>query len=358
MLRIALRETKITKFFIIFASLGLSVLFGIVFVLSNFNFQMTTSYWGRYEQGKPVVLESNNAKMFDYSLDGLFVYGRTKGLTYDVTLEYSGETIEIPSHWGGLCIYSVNESIDVVPNMLYGDSFSLSENAIWVTETLFTNCGCSLGSEIKLNDQMYYVAGVFENGNTSTYYSGEVSFIIYVDKQIAHKPDSLVVVVDEPIKLTELAKIDNGEIFNDREGVLELCRGYNTLHIGMVFITYVLGALLLILLISIVRIYLFKRQEFIRILHRNGISTTKLITILMLFFSIIAILACSLAIIWSCIFNSLIISWADNILHIIIEKPNYVIQWLLGFTISLIIVALTLPFLLKKRCYEWEVANQ
>ncbi|MBE5733169.1 MAG: hypothetical protein E7353_09120 [Clostridiales bacterium] len=358
MLRIALRETKINKFFIIFASLGLSVLFGIVFVLSNFNSQMNTSYWGRYEQGKTIALESTNAKMFDYSLDGLFVYGRTKGLTYDTTLEYDSEIIKIPSYWGGLCIYSVNESIDVVPNLLYGDSFSLSEHAIWVTEALYTNLGCSLGSEIKLNDQMYYVAGVFENDNTPTYYSGEVSFFIYSNKQKVQKPDSLVVVVAEPMQLTELAKIDNGEIFNDRDGILELCRGYNTLHIGMVFITCVLGALLLILLISIVRIYLFKRQEFIRILHRNGISTTKLITILMLFFSIIAILACSLAIIWSCIFNSLIISWADSILHIIIEKPNYVIQWLLGFSFSLIIVALTLPFLLKKKYYEWEVANQ
>ncbi len=358
MLRIALRETKINKFFVIFASLGLSVLFGIVFVLSNFNLQMSTSYWGRYDKGKHISLESTKTDLFDYSLEGLFVYGRTKGLTYDTTLEYDSNIIEIPSYLGGICIYSMNESVDVVPNLLYGDSFSLTEHNIWVTETLYSDLGCSLGSEIKLNNQMYYVAGVFENNNTQTYYNGEVSFFICGDTQKVNTIDSLVVVVTDPVQLTELAKIDNGEIFNDKEGILELCRGYNTMHIGMVFITYVLSALLLILFVSIIRIYLFKRQEFIRILHRNGISTIKLITFLMLIFSIISVLACSMAMVWGCMFNSLIISWADSILHIIIEKPNYIIQWLLGIAFSFIVIGLCLPFLLKKKHYEWETANQ
>ncbi len=82
MIRTALKEAKINKILIVFASLGLSVLLGIIFALSNFNLQMTGSYSERYNEEKYISLESNKIDLLSYSLEGFFVYGRAKGVTF------------------------------------------------------------------------------------------------------------------------------------------------------------------------------------------------------------------------------------------------------------------------------------
>lgn len=358
MIRIALREAKINKFLVVFSSLGLSVLFAIVFVLINFNSRISESYWGRYGKEKYISLEGNNVDLFNYSLEDLFVYGRIKGLTYDTTISYNSRETVIPSYRGGICIYSVNDSIDGVPNLLRGDSFSLTEQSIWLSETLCSYLGCSIGSSILLNGKTYFVKGVFEKGDASTYYEGEVSFVIHCDARKVETIDSLFVVVTDSAQLARLAKMGNGKIFDDKEGILELYRGYNTFRIGMLCITYVLIGLLFVVFVCVIRICLFKRREFVRVLWQNGITSFKSVILLLSVFAFISLLACSFAVAWECIFNSLVISWADNILHIKIEGPNCVVHWLIGIGISFSTIVLSLPFLPKTDYNKQEERNQ
>ncbi len=355
MLRIALREIRINIFFVIFSALGLSVLLGIIFVLFNFNAQLPSSYWGKYTQGGYISLKSNNADLLNYPTKNFLIYGRGKGLTYDVTLSYNDNVILLPDFFGGICVYSVNDGIESVPRLLSGEPFSLTGKGIWLSEKLFEELDCNTGSYVKLGSESYCVKGVFGEDGGTAYYEGSVSFFIgaHNDK----KPDSLFVAVSDADQLTKLAKIDDGKLFNDKEGVLELCRGYNALYIGLKFSSYVLVILLCVFFVGIIRMYLLKRQSFSGILYRSGTSSLKLSALTTSFFTFVSVSACVLAVIWSLTFNSLIFSWADNILNIKMSEPNYFLQWLFGTLLSFPIAGASLLILFRKTSYASEAVN-
>lgn len=357
MIRIALRETKINLFFFIFASLGLSVLFALIFVLLNFRLQVTDSYFDKYKDNY-LSLESNTTELLDYQIDNLFVFSRAEGLTYDTVISYQNKEINIPSYFGGICILSANDSINFFPNISNGEDFLQNTRFIWLSETLATELGCDIGSEIKLDNDIYYVKGLFDYNETPLFYESKASFFVYGESEKIKSTDIITAVISDPVQLMELAKIDGGKIFKDSDGVLELCRGFNALCVGIVFIICFLIVLLIVFFVSIIKIYLAKREEFIRILFRNGISNLKLVFTNALLFTIISVFACSLSILWGLIFNLIIISWASNIINITIYSPNYFLQWLLGMVCSLVVICTSLPLMLKKRLYKYEVSNQ
>lgn len=358
MINIVLKETKNNIFFIVFATFGISILFAIIFVLLNFRLQVSDSYWARYNSKGYVSLESNSNDILDFSNDNLFVYTRAKGLTYDTTISYQNNEIDLPSYLGGICIVSTNDNIEFFPNMLRGEEISLNERYIWLSEALSTLLGCDIGSELQLGNNDYYVKGIFDHNKTPNVYESLASFFVFCDNPKLEKEDTFTAVISDSDELMSIAKIDNGKIFKDSDGVLELCRGFNTLCIGTVIVICFLMVLLIIFFVSIVRIYLLKRENFIGILYRLGISDFKLLLIHIFVFAIVAFCACSLAMLWSVIFNAFIFNWADSILNITINSPNYFLQWIFGIVVSLILLYVTLPLMLKRRLYKREVSNQ
>lgn len=358
MINIALKETKNNIFFIVFAVLGLSILFAIIFVLLNFRLQVSDSYWARYDNKGYVSLESDSNEILNFSNDNLFVYTRAKGLTYDTVISYQNNEIDLPSYLGGICVVSTKENIVFFPNMLRGEEFSLNERYIWLSEALATLLGCDIGSELKLGNNVYYVKGIFDHNKPPTVYENMASFFVFCDNVTLEKGDTFTALVFEPDELMKIAKIDNGKIFKDNDGVLELCRGFNTLCIGTVFVICFLMLLLIIFFVSIIRVYLLKREDYIRILYRIGIGDFKLILTYILVFAIVTFCACSLAMLWNVIFNTFIFNWADIILNITINSPNYFLQWILGIVSSFALICIILPLILKRRLYKREVSNQ
>lgn len=358
MINIALKETKHNIFFIVFSIFGISILFAIIFVLLNFRLQVSDSYWTRYNSKGYVSLESDSNEILNFYNNNLFVYTRAKGLTYDTTISYQNNEINLPSYLGGICVVSTNENKDFFPNMLRGEDFSLNERYIWLSEALATLLGCDIGFELKLGNNVYCVKGIFDHNKTPIVYETLASFFVFCDNPKLGTGDTFTAVISDSNELMSIAKIDNGKIFKDSDGILELCRGFNTLCIGTVIVICFLIVLLLIFFVSIVRIYLLKRENFISILYGLGISYFKLFLINIIVFAIVTFCACSLAMLWSIIFNAFIFKWADDILNITINSPNYFLQWIFGIVTSLILLCVTLPLMLKRRLYKREVSNQ
>lgn len=356
MFHIAWKETRTNAFFLLFVSLGLSVLLGIVFALSSFSEQMPSSYLERFEDVEYVTLESSRREVLDAGIDGLFLYGKCTGVTYDVTVSFGEAEVEIPGYESGFCVYSVNDKLPVIQYLTEGTDFSETEDGIWLAEELREALGCEIGSEINLGVKKYTVSGVYDN--LPGYYSRGGAFVLYCSPQNAETVESLTAVVEDPKQLTALVKLDDGRMFEDEVGALELSRGYNLLCYGMDGITLFMAVLMAVFLVSMVRMYLMRRQEYFRILHRSGISAGRLGGFLFFLFAEVSVFSCALATIWNYAFYSLIDMWAKDFLHIILDSQAYLVQFLLGIALCCGIVILSLLFLLRRRSYRWEVANR
>lgn len=348
---LSVKELLKNKSYFAYFALGLALTLSVICVLVNYSRQVFDGFFTQFNNGGVLPLEMKEIPRESKSLEELPILAGGDGITYNTTVSYGENSVFLPSYEGGLCVMSDGDGYMVREFALltaFG-SVSFSDGSVFLGSELADKLGCQKGDVINIAGSEYKVRFI------APLFLDSYSFII-CDTQI--KADNYTVIIQNKEQLLDIVQYLNSENFTDKDGILALCDGYRGLKAGMSVVIAVLILVCALYVFIFIRMYLSRRDEFLRILFRTGMRKTQLFGCIGAVFAFLCFVGSAVGFVISILLDMLVEKWADELLEMHVDEVNYIAYFAVGFAVCVIITAVSLPINMLKMSSEGEVQNR
>lgn len=348
---LSFKELLKNKLFFSYFSLGLALLLAVICILVNYSEQVFDSFFTQFDNGGTLPLEMKEIPRESKFCEDLPIFAQGDGVTYNITASYDDNSVFLPSYRGGACVVSDGNGAMMGKLSLLSTfgSVSFKEGTVILSSELAEQLGCKSGDVIEIAGSEYEVKFV------APLYMGQYSFIIFDSQPAA---DEFTVIVSNKEQLLDVAQYLNSDNFTDKDGILALCDGYRGLKAGMSVVIIVLAAVCLLYIYVFIRMYLSRREEFVRILFRTGMRKTQLLGCLGAVFSLLCLIGSAVGLLLCVLLDILVEKWADELMGMYVDDANYIAYFAVAWAVCILVTAASVMINIIKTPSEGEVQNR
>ena len=348
---LSLKELLKNKLYFSYFSLGLALLLAVICVLVNYSEQVFDGFFTQFNDGGTLPLEMKEIPRESKFFGELPILAQGDGVTYNITVSCGDNSVFLPSYRGGLCVVADGKGV-MISKLAFLATFgsvAFREGTVILSSELAEQLGYDKGGVIEIAGSEYEVKFV------APLFMEQYSFITF-DSQTA--ADEFTVIVSNKEQLLDIAQYLNSDNFTDKDGILVLCDGYRGLKSGMNVIIVVLAVVCALYIFAFIRMYLSRREEFIRILFRTGMSKTQLFGCLGAVFSFLCLIGSAVGLLLCVSLDILVEKWANELLGMYVDDVNYLAYFAVGWAACIVITAVAFWVNMLKMPSEGEVQNR
>lgn len=348
---LSLKELLKNKLYFSYFTLGLALMLAVICVLVNYSEQVFEGFFTQFKNGGTLPLEVKEIPRESKYCAELPIYAQGDGVTYNTTVSYGDNSVFLPSYHGGLCVISDGNGA-MVRQFAFLTAFgsvNFNEGTAIISAELALQLGCRNGDVIDIAGSEYKIKFV------APLFMDPYSFIIF-DSQTA--ADEIIILISNKEQLLDISKYLNSKNFNDKDGILVLCNGYRGLRAGMSVVIVVLAVVCALYIFIFIRMYLSRREEFVRILFRTGIRKTQLFGCIGTVFAFLCFVGNAIGYLICVLLDLLVEEWASDLLSMHVDDVNYILYFAMGLAACVVISAVSIPINILKMPSEKEVDNR
>lgn len=348
---LSLKELLKNKLYFSYFSLGLALLLAVVCILVNYSEQVFEGFFTQFDNGGTLTLEMKELPRESKYFGELPILAQGDGVTYNITVSCGDNSVFMPSYRGGACVVSDGNGAMIIKLGLLSTfgSVTFRDGTVILSSELAGQLDYDKGGVINIDGSEYEVKFV------APLYMEQYSFIIF-DSQTA--ADEFTVIVSNKEQLLDVAQYLNSENFTDKDGILALCSGYRGLKAGMSVVIIVLAMVCVLYIFVFIRMYLSRREEFVRILFRTGMRKTQLFGCLGAVFSFLCLIGSAVGFLLCVLLDILVEEWASELLDMYVDDVNYLAYFAVGWAACIVITAVAFSVNMLKMPSEGEVQNR
>ena len=348
---LSLKELLKNKLYFSYFSLGLALLLAVICVLANYSEQVFNGFFTQFDNGGTLPLEMKELPRESKYCDDLPIFAQGDGVTYNITASYGDNSVFLPSYRGGMCVISDGNGAMMSKLSLLSTfgSVSFKEGTVILSSELAEQLDCKSGDVIEIAGYKYEVRFV------APLFMDPYSFIIFDPLTAA---DEFTVIVSNKEQLLDIAQYLNSGNFTDTDGILALCDGYRGLRAGMRIVIVVLIVVCALYIFVFIKMYLSRREEFVRILFRTGMRKTQLFGCLGAVFTFLCLVGSVVGLLLCVLLDILIEEWASELLKMHVDDVNYIAYFAVAWAACIVVMAASVLINTLKTPSEGEVQNR
>ena len=345
------KELLKNKLYFSYFALGLALLLAVICVLINYSEQVFEGFFTQFKNGERLPLAVKEIPRESKFCDELLIYAQGDEITYNITVSYGDNSVFLPSYRGGLCVISGGNGA-MMSEFAFLTTFGglgFEEGAVILSTELALQLGCQNGDVINIAGSDYKIRF------TAPLFMDPYSFIIFDPNTAA---DEITMLVSNKEQLLDIAQYLNRENFNDEEGILALCDGYRGLRAGMSVVIVVLAVVCALYIFIFIRMYLSRREEFVRILFRTGIRKPQLFGCIGTVFAFLCLAGNAIGYLLCVLLDLLVEEWASELLSMHVDDVNYIAYFAVGWAACIVIAAASVLINMLRMPSDGEVQNR
>lgn len=326
--------------FLMLYSLGLALLLSIFITLSNYKSEISRGMMQKYEKIENIKIHlTENCNLYELKKEKITIYGMEQFYTYDITISYNRNVIEIPDYLGGIMILNQSDEIPLFKNVIDGNVFSNDVNGIWLSDQLSRNLNCNVGDRVNLSfntSKGMTVRGIYKFDSLNENIN-KPSFILTMDGYFS--VDEMVALIPNVDTLQKVVKLLDEEDYLDFDGIVAFCNGFRVVNNIFILCTVLILVAISFFVFFVLKVWKMKKSIILEIFSYIGISGRQHYFSYLLLFGFFTLFSCVISFILGIIFHYYISSWASDLLNITVNSTLYLPLTLILFFPMLIILS-------------------
>lgn len=347
---LSLKELLKNKLYFSYFALGLALILAVLCVLANYSRQVFNGFFTQFNDGQTLPLEVKEIPRESRYFEEIPIFAQKEGLTYNVTLQTSENSVFLPSYRGGICVANEGNFLprELKIMTMFGLDLKFKTGVVYPSAELANELKCRKGDKILISGRE------FEVGEIIAISGANYNFFIY-DPEI--ETDEFTLILSNKDQLLEISQYLNSENFTDSDGILALCEGFRAMKTAMNIVIALLCAVCGAYIFVFIKMYFSKRAEFLTNLQVLGIRKSRLFFLMGAVFFALTIIGGAAGLLISELLDILVDFWAREFLKMTVDEVNYPAYFAVGIAFCIAISAVSLIINIKNLS-DSEVKNR